>query len=65
MDLLSDFQREVSRRYGTLLEDKFFSQRAYVLIDRAGIVRWIDQAGNYQQRSDPERVLAAIRSTLG
>ena len=40
VDLLSDFKREVSRRYGTLLEDKFFSNRAYVLIDRDGIVRW-------------------------
>ena len=40
VDLLSDFKREVSRRYGTLLEDKFFSNRAYVLIDRNGVVRW-------------------------
>jgi len=40
VDLLSDFKREVSRSYGTLLEDKFFSNRAYVLIDRNGIVRW-------------------------
>jgi len=30
----------VSRTYGTLLEDKFFSNRAYVLIDRSGVVRW-------------------------
>jgi len=40
VDLLSDFKRDVSRRYGTLLEDKFFSSRAYVLIDRNGVVRW-------------------------
>jgi peroxiredoxin len=39
-DLLSDFKREVSRAYGTLLEDRFFSNRAYVLIDRDGTVRW-------------------------
>src|SRR6188474_2681111 len=30
VDLLSDFKREVSRLYGTLLEEKFFSNRAYV-----------------------------------
>ena len=36
-----------------------------VLVDGAGIVRWIDQADDYQKRSDPERVLAAIRATLG
>jgi peroxiredoxin len=40
VDLLSDFKREVSRAYGTLLEDKFFSARAYVLVDPTGVVRW-------------------------
>jgi peroxiredoxin len=40
VDLVSDFKREVSRKYGTLLEDKFFSNRAYIVIDKQGIVRW-------------------------
>ena len=40
VDLLSDFKRDVSRRYGTLLEERFFSNRAYILIDRDGVVRW-------------------------
>jgi peroxiredoxin len=40
VDLLSDFKREVSRKYGTLIEERFFSNRAYVLIDRNGVVRW-------------------------
>ena len=31
VDLLSDFKREVSRLYGTLLEDKFFSQRVVTM----------------------------------
>jgi peroxiredoxin len=35
------------------------------LVDGAGVVRWIDQAEDYQRRSDPERVLAAIRAALG
>src|SRR5439155_428346 len=39
-DLLSDFKREVSRTYGVLLEDRFFSKRAYFLIDQQGILRW-------------------------
>lgn len=38
--LASDFRREVSRAYGTLLEERFFSTRAYFLIDKAGVVRW-------------------------
>jgi peroxiredoxin len=29
VDLLRDFKREVSRQYGTLLEETFFSNRAY------------------------------------
>src|SRR5262249_725008 len=40
LDLLSDFKREVSRRYGTLIDARFSSDRADVLIDGNGIVRW-------------------------
>lgn len=39
-ELLSDFKREASRAYGVLLEDKFFSRRAYFLIDREGRIAW-------------------------
>jgi len=35
-----------------------------LLVDAKGIVRWIDQAADYQVRSDPERVLAALREHL-
>jgi peroxiredoxin len=35
-----------------------------ILVDEAGTVRWIDQATDYMVRSDPARVLAAIRATL-
>jgi peroxiredoxin len=40
-DMLSDFRRDVSRQYGVLLEERFFSNRAYFLIDREGIIRWV------------------------
>ncbi len=39
-ELLSDFKREVSRAYGTLMEERYFSGRAYILVDREGVVRW-------------------------
>src|SRR5665213_4424611 len=39
-DLLSDFKREVAPAYGVMWEDAFFSNRAYFLIDKAGIIRW-------------------------
>jgi peroxiredoxin len=35
-----------------------------ILVDAAGTVRWIDQATDYVRRSEPDRVLGAIRSTL-
>jgi len=40
LELASDFRRDVSRAYGTLLEERFYSNRAYFLIDKAGIIRW-------------------------
>lgn len=55
VELLSDFKREVSRKYGTLLEEKFYSNRAYVLIDRAGTVRWAyaeDTPGTRRENSE-------------
>jgi peroxiredoxin len=36
-----------------------------LLVDAEGIARWIDQATDYQVRSHPDRVLSAIRSSLG
>jgi peroxiredoxin len=63
VDLLSDFKREVSRRYGTLLEDKFFSNRAYVVIDRQGIVRWTfaeDTTGSRRENGELLEVLATL-----
>jgi peroxiredoxin len=35
-----------------------------ILVDAGGIVRWVDQATDYMRRSDPERVLAEVRSIL-
>ena len=55
VDLLSDFKREVSRRYGTLLEDRFHSNRSYILIDRDGIVRWTfaeETTGNRRENAE-------------
>lgn len=40
VDLASDFRRDVARAYGTLNEARFYSDRAYFLIDKQGVVRW-------------------------
>ena len=64
VDMLSDFKRDVSRRYGTLNADRFYSNRAYVLIDRDGIVRWTYQeesAGNRRENVELLEHLRALR----
>lgn len=62
VDLLSDFKREVSRKYGTLLEDKFFSKRAYVLIDKTGTVRWAHEEAELGQKRDNADLLTHIKA---
>jgi len=62
VDLLSDFKREVSRRYGTLLEDRFFSNRAYVLIDPDGIVRWTFMEDTPGTRRQNDELLAQLEA---
>lgn len=61
-DLLSDFKRDVCRRYGTLLDDKFFSSRAYFLVDRQGVLRWQHTEARLGDRRDDAELLRVIRS---
>src|SRR5689334_12945794 len=60
VDLASDFKRDVSRAYGVLNPEKFYSNRAYFLIDKAGILRWSHVEGNNSERRDNADILAAI-----
>jgi len=60
-DLLSDFKREISRAYGVLNEDRFYSNRAYFLIDKEGRVRWSHIEDNNGQRRENSEILAAIK----
>ena len=59
-DLLSDFKRDLSRAYGVLNEDRFYSNRAYFLIDKEGRVRWSHVESNNGQRRENSEILAAI-----
>jgi len=36
-----------------------------LLVDEQGVIRWIDQTGDYKVRSEPERVLGAIEEAFG
>ena len=70
--LLADPELAVTKQYG-LLNRKGLAPGGLrelpipttLLVDAEGMVRWIDQATDYQVRSHPERVLAALRRTLG
>ncbi len=59
-EMLSDFKREASRAYGVLLEEQFYSTRAYFLIDRDGIVRWAHVEANPGQKRENAEILAEI-----
>lgn len=59
-ELLSDFKRDISRAYGVLNEDRFYSNRAYFLIDRDGRVRWSHIEANNGQKRENSEILAAI-----
>lgn len=59
-DMLSDFKRDVSRLYGVLLDERYYSARAYFLIDAAGVIRWEHVEENPSNRRQDAELLAAI-----
>ncbi len=59
-ELVSDFRRDISRAYGVLNEDRFYSNRAYFLIDREGKIRWSYVEGNNSERRENSEILTAI-----
>jgi alkyl hydroperoxide reductase subunit AhpC len=63
--MLSDFKREVSRLYGVLNEDTFFSQRAYFLIDRSGVIGWRHVEGIIADRRENREIIDAIKTIEG
>lgn len=61
VDLLSDFKRVASRAYGVLLEDKFFSARAYFIIDARGVLRWSFVEESTGNKRDNAELLAELK----
>jgi len=66
--LLADPQLEVTARYNLVNHRgvtpsgiRHLPIPTTILVDAGGIVRWIDQAADYAVRSEPERVLNALR----
>lgn len=61
-DFLSDFKREVARAYGVLLEDRFYANRAYFLIDKSGTIRWAHIEANPSEKRSNVELLAQIHA---
>ncbi len=59
-DLLSDFKREVGPRYGVMWQDAFFTNRAYFLVDRAGVLRWVHVEDTPGGKRDDAEIFAKI-----
>jgi peroxiredoxin (alkyl hydroperoxide reductase subunit C) len=64
-DLLSDFKRDISRAYGVLLADKFFSARAYFLVDLAGTISWAHVEANPGLKRSNSEILEQIAAAAG
>jgi len=63
--LVSDLRRDISRAYGVLREASYFSERAYFLIDKAGVIRWSYVESALGEKRETEELLAAIASISG
>ncbi len=60
VELASDFKRDVSRAYGVLLAERFYSNRAYFLVDKTGTIRWAHVEANPSHRRENSEILAEI-----
>jgi alkyl hydroperoxide reductase subunit AhpC len=59
--LLSDFHRKVCARYGLLWKSYNMARRAVVILDKSGIVRYIEIFA--KGLPDPDRLLSVLRVT--
>jgi peroxiredoxin (alkyl hydroperoxide reductase subunit C) len=59
-ELLSDFKRDVSRLYGVLNDEKFYSNRAYFVIDKQGVLRWAWQEKKNGERRENAELLGEL-----
>ena len=61
VDLLSDDRRTVSKAYGVLIEELFVSSRAYVIIDKEGIIRWTHNEAELGHKRNNAELLAELQ----
>jgi peroxiredoxin len=66
--LLSDFRRTMLPAYDALVTDEKspiyrYAKRAYYVIDRNGVIRWMKVQTNPLDLLDPAEVLAALKGS--
>jgi peroxiredoxin Q/BCP len=66
--LLSDFRRQVLPAYDALVTDDKspifrYAKRAYFVIDKSGVVKWVKVQENALDLLDPAEVLKALRES--
>ena len=64
--LLSDFRRQMLPAYGALVTDEKsplyrHGKRAYFILDRGGVVRWMKIQDNPLNLLEPDEVLQALK----
>ena len=62
VELLSDFRREIARKYDVLLEDRFHAKRAYFLIGKDGKIKWKHVEDSPRQKRANSEILEHIRN---
>ncbi len=65
---LSDFRRQMLPAYGALVTDEQspifrYPKRAYFIIDRQGVVKFVKVLDNPLNLLDPQEVLAALKAS--
>ncbi len=65
IELLSNASKAVAEQYGVLWADGKIANRAYVLIDKTGIVRWAHAEQHPGLHRENAEIFAAIKSVTG
>ena len=68
--LLSDFRRQMLPAYGAMVTDDKspifrYARRAYFILDKGGVVRWMKIQDNALDLLKPDEVLQALRQVAG
>jgi peroxiredoxin len=68
--LLSDFSRETVKRYGVMVADPHaasfrLAQRAYVIIDRHGIIRYKQVMDNPDHALESAEIFTTVQQIMG